>query len=148
MRPVRKFNVLTRELDQASARDGYRWRGAAVGEAVGSAGIGARLYELGAGQAGHPFHFHHAVEEWLIVVAGTPTVRTPAGERALREGDVVCFPAGPAGGHEVCGPGTVLILSAESESDAIEYPELGKLELRPPGTVFRVADAVDLWDET
>jgi len=28
----------------------------------------------------------------------------------------------------------------------VEYPESGKLELRPSGEVFRRADAVDLWD--
>jgi uncharacterized cupin superfamily protein len=145
---VRKFNVLTRELDRASTREGYRWRGADVGKALGSAGIGVRLYELGEGQADRPFHFHHAVEEWLIVIAGAPVLRTRDGGRNLREGDVVCFPAGPAGGREVIGPGTVLILSAESEADAIEYPELDKLELRPSGRVFRLADAVDLWDAT
>ena len=72
------------------------------------------------------------------MVAGAPPADARRRAHAAR-GDVVCFPAGPAGGHEVSGPGTVLIISAESESDAIEYPELGKLELRPPGRLFRVA---------
>jgi uncharacterized cupin superfamily protein len=133
-------------LDHSSERDGYRWRGARVAQAVGAEQIGACLYELGEGQRSHPYHFHHAVEEWLLVLAGSPLVRTPDGERALRSGDVLCFPAGPGGGHQVTGPGTVLILSANRALDAVEYPDSGKIELRPSGTVLRSADAVDLWD--
>ena len=48
----------------------------------------------GSGSAGSPYHFHWGDEEWLIVVAGTPTLRTPEGETALAAGDVVCFPGG------------------------------------------------------
>jgi uncharacterized cupin superfamily protein len=143
---VRRFNLNEPEFDGASERERYRWRAASVGEAVGAEQIGARLYELGDGERSHPYHFHHAVEEWLLAVAGSPLVRTPDGERALRAGDVLCFPAGPAGAHQVTGPGTVLIFSESRALDAVEYPESGKLELRPPGTVFRSADAVDLWD--
>ena len=36
---------------------------------------------------------------------GTPTLRDPDGERVLRRGDVVCFPTGPEGAHQVRGPG-------------------------------------------
>jgi uncharacterized cupin superfamily protein len=142
---VRKLNVLEPGFDHASERDGYRWRGARVGQAVGAEEIGACLYELGDGQRSYPYHFHHAMEEWLIVVAGSPTVRTPAGERVLREGDVACFPVGPEGGHQVWGPGTVLILSDNRAPTSAEYPDTGKIAVRP-GTVFRLADAVDLWE--
>jgi uncharacterized cupin superfamily protein len=143
---VRKVNLLSSEFDRTSERDGYRWRAAVVGRAVGSEQIGARVYELGDGQRTHPFHFHHAEEEWLIVVAGTPTVRGPESERVLREGDVVCFPAGPEGGHQVTGPGTVLMLSANAPFDTIEYPDSRKIQIRPSGQIFRLADAVDYWD--
>jgi uncharacterized cupin superfamily protein len=37
----------------------------------------------------------------LIVVAGAPTLRTPEGERQLRPGDVVSFPIGSGGAHEL-----------------------------------------------
>jgi uncharacterized cupin superfamily protein len=143
---VRKINLLTAEFDRSSERDGYRWRAAIVGRALGSEQIGARLYELGEGQRSLPFHFHHAEEEWLIVVAGAPTVRTPAGERVLREGDVFCFPAGPDGGHQVAGPGTVLILAANARFDTLEYPDSGKIQVRPSGQIFRLVDAVAYWD--
>ena len=33
-----------------------------------------------------PYHFHHGGEELLIVLRGTPTLRSPDGERELKEG--------------------------------------------------------------
>lgn len=143
MELMRRFNILASDLDSASAREGDVRRGAHVGEAVGAEQIGACLYELEDGQRSDHYHFHHGIEEWLLVVAGSPVVRTPDGERALREGDVLCFPPGPAGRHQVTGPGTVLIVSETRALDIVEYPDSGMLELRPPGTTFHRSDAVD-----
>jgi len=143
---VRRINLLAPELDRSSERDGYRWRGARVGPAVGAEQIGASLYELGDGQRSFPYHFHHATEEWLLVVAGSPVVRAPDGDRVLRRGDVLCFPVGAGGAHQVTGPGTVLIISDTQAIDAVEYPDSGKIAVRPPGKIFRSADAVDYWD--
>jgi uncharacterized cupin superfamily protein len=143
---VRRFNLLAPEFDHESEHDGYGWRAARVGQAVGAQEIGARLFELGDGQRSIPYHFHHGMEEWLIVVAGSPRVRTPDGERVLRAGDVLCFRVGPAGAHQVTGPGTVLILSANRAPEAVEFPDSGKVGVFPPGKVFRTADAVDYWD--
>ena len=36
-----------------------------------------------------------------MVLRGTPTLRTPEGERTLAEGEVVAFPAGRAGAHAI-----------------------------------------------
>ena len=94
---MRKFNILAAEFDNSSDRDGYRWHAARVGKAVGGEQIGAGLYELGDGQRSYPYHFHHGMEEWLLVVSGSPTRPDARGERVLREGDVLCFPVGAAG---------------------------------------------------
>jgi uncharacterized cupin superfamily protein len=117
-----------------------------LGRQLGAEKIGASLYELPDGERTFPYHHHNGIEEWLVVVAGTPTLRGPDGERVLRRGDVVCFPVGPAGAHQVRGPGTVLMLSASRAPETVEYPDSGKVGARPPGKVFRVADAVDYWE--
>jgi uncharacterized cupin superfamily protein len=66
-----------------------------------------------------------------IVVAGTPTLRTPEGETALEAGDVVCFPVGPAGAHRVwnAGDGTVRValFSNRHEFGIVEYPDSDKI---------------------
>jgi uncharacterized cupin superfamily protein len=143
---VRRINLFAPELSPGFDRDGYRWRRADVGKQLGSALIGASLYELPGGERTWPYHFHHGMEEWAIVVDGTPTLRGPDGERELRRGDVVCFPTGPEGGHQLRGPGTVLLLSRTRSPEVIEYSDSGKLGVRPPGGIFRAADSVDYWE--
>jgi uncharacterized cupin superfamily protein len=143
---VRRVNLLALELDHSSERDGYRWQSSRVGHAIGAAQIGGSVYRLDEGERSFPYHFHHGMEEWLIVLDGTPSVRTPEGERELRAGDTLCFPVGPDGGHQVRGPGTVLILSAQRSPETIEYPDSGKVGVAPPRKVFKLADAVDYWE--
>jgi uncharacterized cupin superfamily protein len=133
-------------------REGYRARGARVGAAIGAAQIGASVYELDEGQRTFPYHYHHGVEEWLLVLAGEPLVRTPAGERSLARGDVMCFPAGPEGAHMVTGPGRVAIFSTGSETSISVYPDSDKIGARPAGVDdrdrlnFRRGDGVDYWE--
>jgi uncharacterized cupin superfamily protein len=139
------LSLLAASYDEVCDRDGYRSRSTRAGETIGADEIGGRLVELADGERSHPYHWHHTREEWLIVVVGAPAVRTPLGTRTLREGDVVCFAAGPEGAHEVIGPGTVLILSDNRASGSAEYPEIGKIAT-DSGEVFRRGDAVDLWE--
>ena len=144
------FNLRTGVLGHERSDDGWRLRSARVGDVLGSARIGGTVYELGEGQRTFPYHFHHGVEEWLLVVDGNPVVRTPAGEQELSPGDVICFPAGADGAHDVRGPGKVLVLSANRVPSISVYPESGKVGTRPAEEVdrlnFRRADAVDYWD--
>ena len=65
------------------------------------------------------------MEEWLIVVAGSPTSGFQGGARAER-GRLGCFPAGPEGGHQVTGPGTVLILADNCVPKLVWYPHSGE----------------------
>ena len=60
--------------------------------------LGASVYELGP-KNWVPFHFHHGAEELLVVLRGTPTLRTGNGSRVLAEGEAVHFPVGPDGVH-------------------------------------------------
>ena len=76
-------------------------RGQRVGAAAGAEKLGATLYEVDPGGRVSPLHTHHANEELLIVLSGTPTLRTGEGERELAAGDVVAFPAGRRGTHQV-----------------------------------------------
>src|SRR5438045_4296526 len=61
-------------------------------------GLGVTVGELDPGNF-VVYHFHHAWEELLIVLRGRPTLRAPAGERQLAEGDSVYFPLGAEGAH-------------------------------------------------
>ena len=43
------------------------------------------MYELEPGDRLWPYHTHHGNEEWMIVLRGRPTLRTPEGEQELGE---------------------------------------------------------------
>jgi uncharacterized cupin superfamily protein len=90
-------------------------------------GLGATVIELDPGNF-VVYHFHHAWEELLVVLRGRPTLRTPAGERQVDEGESAYFPLGADGAHglknETDEPVRVLMASTLSSPEVCEYPDL------------------------
>lgn len=125
------FNLYGEQWDRVEDRPGWRSKDGWVGAHIGSELIGGSMYEVEPGQKLWPYHTHHANEEWMIVVRGRPTLRTPEGERELVEGDVVCFPRGRVGAHQVWNAGDapvrVLMLSTLLVPDIVEYLDSGKV---------------------
>jgi uncharacterized cupin superfamily protein len=111
--------------------------------------LAGSIWEFQPGASQFVYHFHHGTEELLIVLRGTPTVRMHDGDRTLAEGDVVPFPRGPEGGHQVRNDGDsvarVLIVAAHANPDFVEYPETGKVAAVVDGEhrFHRTADAVE-----
>jgi uncharacterized cupin superfamily protein len=97
-----------------------------VSTAVGSAETLMFIYDLAPGQSSSPYHYEYD-EEWLLVVEGTVVVRTPDGEHALNRGDLVRFPAGPAGAHKVMNrsdtPARTLLFSHVRGLAVSVYPD-------------------------
>jgi uncharacterized cupin superfamily protein len=150
---MRRYNLLAGELDDEHSRAGFAWRAARVGDLLGSGRIGGTVYDLPEQERTWPYHYHHGVEEWLYVIAGNPTLRTPAGEQTLRAGDILCFAANAHGAHAVTGPGRVLILSANRQPSIAVYPDSDKVGSRPgprdaaaDNLNFRRQDAVGYWE--
>jgi uncharacterized cupin superfamily protein len=133
----------------ASDPPGYQGRMARLGPLIGAERLGASLYELPPGQSICPYHYEYPHEEWLLVLDGSPTVRTPHGEERLQPGDVVCFREGPEGAHQVTNRSDsdvrVLFLSTAGDPTIAIYPDSGKVGVWPPGKLFLEADAVDYW---
>jgi uncharacterized cupin superfamily protein len=147
------FNLLDGELPDIEDRAGYRHRRARVALELGAELLGATLYETPPGEKLWPYHWELGCEEFLVVVSGTPTLRTPDGERRLEPGEIVHFPEGPVGAHQLrndsAEPFRVLIGSTKSSVYAAVYPDSGKLLVESPKHGFRklLADApdVDYW---
>jgi len=96
------FNLRDVELSEDSrARDGNRFLRTMIGQAVGAKLTGLSVYELPPGEAAWAYHYELNREEWLLVVAGDVVVRTPNGDRPRSVGDIVCFPPGADGAHQV-----------------------------------------------
>jgi uncharacterized cupin superfamily protein len=128
------FNLNGDEWDRTEDREGWKSKDAWVGHHVGAELIGGSMYELEAGDKLWPFHTHHANEEWVIVLRGEPTLRTHEGEQKLSEGDVVAFPRGKNGAHQIRNetdvPIRVLMLSTLIAPDIVEYLDTGKVGAR------------------
>jgi uncharacterized cupin superfamily protein len=128
------FNLYGDEWDRTEERPGWRSKDAWVGGRIGAELIGGSMYELEPGDRLWPYHTHHANEEWLLVVRGQPTLRTADGEQDLCEGDVVAFPRGDEGYHQVANrtdaPIRVLMLSTLIAPDLVHYADSGKFGAR------------------
>jgi len=125
-----------------------------LGPGLGASSTGASIYELPPGQSICPYHFEYGEEEWLIALAGTPTLRTPAGEEELAPGDVAFFPAGPEGAHKVTNKTEeavrVLMFSEVKYPAVTSYPDGGKVGAytgdRSQDLIARRESAVDYYD--
>ena len=127
-------NVYDPDFDAEQDEPPFTWRRSRIGRQAGSEQLGASLFELPPGASSFPLHIHHANEELLVVLAGTPTLRTLDGERELAPGEVVAFPAGRGGAHRIDnrsdGPARFLIVSTMIAPDVAEYPDSGKIWVR------------------
>ncbi len=88
------------------------------------------------------------------MLRGTPSLRAADGWRELSEGDVVAFPRGRRGVHQVANRSdeTVrfLIVSEMHMPEVVVYPDSNKVGARSPNDDIRLNfvadDAVDYWD--
>lgn len=149
-------NINDPRFDEPREHPGFRARRARLGRQVGSVQVGASLWELPPGETAYPYHHHLVEEELVIVMRGRPSLRTPAGWRELAEGEVVCFPVGEQGAHQIANrteePVRFLAVSNQAP-EIVVYPDADKIgvsERRPDGSglhlFFRRDDAIDYWD--
>jgi uncharacterized cupin superfamily protein len=152
-------NLFQPDFDAEQEHPGFRWRRARLGRQAGSERLGASLFELEPGEAAFPYHFHYGNEELLLVIEGAPSLRTPDGWRELREGEVVAFPVGERGAHQVAnrgnGPVRILVVSEMVAPDVVQMPDSGKVQAREaaPGSpepgfwgIFRKDDTADFFE--
>lgn len=150
-------NINDPEFNESRDHPGFRARRARVGRQVGAARLGASVWEVPAGEAAYPYHLHLGEEELIVVLSGRPSLRTPSGSRELDEGEVVAFPRGEAGAHQIVNrtAETVrfLAISTNGDPDIVLYPDSGKVgaaERLPSGggfrKLFRLEDEVDYYD--
>ena len=94
------------------------------------------LPSIGAIVTGDSFPYHYEyVEEWLLVVDGTVAVRVPDGELALARGDLLRFPAGADGAHQIRNraekTARVLLFSKASVPAVSVYPDTDTIGVWP-----------------
>jgi uncharacterized cupin superfamily protein len=152
---MQTFNLFDGETDtgpDGTEPPGYLCEAARLGPKLGASLLGMSIYDLPPGQAICPYHFDWTDEEWLIVIAGSPSARTPDGEVVLSPGDVACFPAGPSGAHQIVNrseePARVAMLSTKNEFGIAEYPDSDKVGFWAGDAhyLLRRSAHLDYWD--
>jgi uncharacterized cupin superfamily protein len=105
-----------------------------IGAALGAAETAMYLYDVHPG-ASFPYHYEY-VPEWLLVVEGTLIVRSPEGELELGRGDLVRFPAGPSGAHQIMNRG-------EATARALLFSNAAV----PAISVYPDSDTIGVWPD-
>ena len=112
----------------------------------GAVKTGLSYWEGDPGESAYPYHAHLTEEEIIVVLSGHPSLRTPEGWRELEEGEVVIFPTGEKGAHQIVNKsdGTIRFLSF-SNSGAPEI--VLQLDAGKVGAFERPADGggLSLW---
>jgi uncharacterized cupin superfamily protein len=111
--------------------EGFRAGMFRFGPELGAKQTGTSVYELPPGQAVCPYHYEYGEEEWALVLAGRPSMRTPEGVEQLEPLDVVFFPIGPEGAHQIRNDGDepvrLLMWSTVVVPTATAYPDSDKV---------------------
>jgi uncharacterized cupin superfamily protein len=132
--PVRRANLAAIACEpRPQLPDGFRRNSIRVGADLGAERTGLSVYELPPGQAIGPYHYEDPAEEWLLVVSGTPTLRHPGGEDRLAPWDLVFFPSGPAGAHQVRNKSEstarVAMFSSIAAVGSVVYPDSDMIQI-------------------
>jgi uncharacterized cupin superfamily protein len=150
-------NIHEHDFEPGERPAGFGARRARIGYELATELIGCSLWEVPAGEAAYPYHFRYADEELVIVLSGRPTLRTPDETRELEAGEVVHFPVGESGAHQIFNrtsePATFVAISSSGRPDVVVYPDSDKVglgERLPRGgglrAFFRRNDGVGYWE--
>ena len=114
--------------------EGFRAGKVRFGAELGARRTSTTVYELPPGQAVCPYHYEYGEEEWLLVLDGRPSVRTPEGTRELAPHDLVFFETGPTGAHQV-----------RNDSDETARVAMWSEVVWPTATVYPDSDKVGVY---
>ncbi|HLY47890.1 MAG TPA: cupin domain-containing protein [Solirubrobacteraceae bacterium] len=128
---MRRVNLERAELSyDDDDPPGYAAAAVRLAGQLGTEELSINLFEVPPGQSLCPYHYEY-VEEWLLILDGTATVRAPDGEVQLERGDLVRFPAGPEGAHKVSNRGEApvrfIMFSSSREPAVAVYPDSDKV---------------------
>lgn len=111
------------------------------------------VYEIPPLKSAYPYHYHHKDEETFYILSGRGTLKTPDGEREVRAGELLFFPAGAAGAHKLTNLSVTenlvyIDFDVVHDLDVAVYPDSDKIGVWGMGInkVFRRADDVGYYE--
>jgi len=152
---MRKVNIAAPAFEfDPEDPEGFRAGMFRFGPLLDAKQMGASVYEVPPGEAVCPYHYEYAEEEWLLVLSGRPSVRHPEGTEELEPWDVVLFPIGPDGAHQIRNDGSeparVLMFSTVMYPAATVYPDSDKIAVwtqnKSDNVIVRRSSDVDYYE--
>jgi uncharacterized cupin superfamily protein len=123
-----RVNVYSEDWDVERSPRGMQERYLFALRRAGGEKLGGTIFEVEPGWTSY-YHLHHGNEEMVLVLDGSPTLRTADGERELRPGDVAFFRRGLDGAHALEnrseGPVRFIVFSTMVSPDIAEQTETG-----------------------
>ena len=153
---IRNFDTIEKTREQREPLYDTLCARLATGTAATKLGISIDV--VAPGMRGCPYHFHYAQEEAFVILEGTGTLRVAGEMLALKAGDTIFIPPGPAYPHQIVNtsdaPLKFLSISTKDSPEVVEYPDSGKYlaSARRDGEPYgfsrmhRAVDDLDYWD--
>lgn len=122
-----------------------------IGLLIGARKLGYQITTLPPGKRFCPLHVEDHEEELFIVWEGEAVIRTLRGEYTCRAGDVIAFPEGDIGAHQVMNksdkPCRVFMLGREDPMGVAYYPDSKKVLIGSrKRLILRAEPALDYFD--
>lgn len=122
-----------------------------IGNLIGARKLGYQITTLPPGKRLCPLHAEDMEEELFIVWEGEAVIRTLRGEYTCRKGDIIAFPVGDIGTHQVINksdkPCRVFMLGAEDPKGVAYYPDSKKVLVSSRGRmILRTEPVLDYYD--
>ena len=112
-----------------------------------------RVYELPPGKSAYPYHYHLKNEETFFILKGEGLLRSSEGERPVKAGDLLFFPAGEGGVHKLTNTSETEMLvyldfDVVHDLDVAVYPDSGKIGIwgKDVNKVYRMDDDVPYYE--
>jgi len=110
-------------------------------------------YSIPPGKSNYPYHYHAQNEEIFYILSGNGIVKTPKGDVAVSEGDVIYFPPDESGAHRLTNTSDsemliYLDVDTKHRPDVCLYPETNKIGIYGDGIrqIHKTDKCIDYYD--
>ena len=153
---IRNFDAEPKTREQRPPL--YDSVGARLARGTAATKLGMSIDIVAPGLRSCPYHFHYAQEEAFVILEGEGTLRVAGEMLAIKTGDVIFIPPGPAYPHQIINtsnaPLKYLSISTRDSPEVVEYPDSGKYlaSASRDGDAYgfarmhREKDDLDYWD--
>ena len=112
------------------------------------------LYEIPPMKSSYPYHYHIANIEAFYIISGEGILKTPDGDKIIKEGDFIICPPSENGAHKITNTSNnenlkYIDFDTTNSPDVLYYPDSDKTGIKihnKPNTVFKNENEASYYD--